>query len=582
MPLNYRPFLFAVSLALTFAAHAANVTGTVTDAATNRPLGSMVVAAYDTAGALRATATTDATGLYVLTVAPGEYRLLAYDPAGVYATMFDGNAESFETSPVRSIGAGGATVDFALVRGGMITGNVRPGAIVEAFNLSGTRRGFTTADANGVFTLVLPPGEYKLVAYDPEGIFAPSFHRDARAFAEATPVRVTEGLTTGNILFTLRRAARVSGTAVDAATQAPLSGMLVYAYTSDGLLVAQTVTAGDGSFAFSLAPGPYRFVAADPARVYATVFHGGSRSFELAEIVTLVEAEQRTGVALALVRGVVISGHVSAAGVTVSAYNLDGTLHVSTTSDAGGNYALLVAPGDYKVVVADPGLVYATQFYGGTTFRTAARLSASTNVSGIDLTLVRAGRISGIVRNAENGQPLAGIQVAAYDSDGVAAAVATTGADGRYALAVAPGAYRLLAFDVQLTYVTAYAGGQTSYETTVPLVITADSNTTVDFVMRRGLRVTGQVASRNGTGLTGIEIFALDADGNRVAAATSNGGAFTIVLPPGTYRFVAVDPEGRFFTAEYPGSVIVSEGHLPPPVIFSLDGRAGRRRSVRH
>lgn len=579
MPFIARALLACVFLSLAVVAQGANVSGTVRDAETGEPLQSMVVAAYDAAGVLRGTATTDATGLYVLSINPGDYRLLAYDPAGVYATAFDDDAESFETSPLRNIRSSGATIGFALVKGGYITGSARPGSVVEAYNLSGTRRGFTTADASGRFTLVLPPRDYKLVAYDPDGVYAASFWQNARAFADATPVRVRRGLTVANVAFTLVSAARVSGTAVDASTLAPLASILVYAYTPAGSLVATATTDVAGAFVFSLPPGTYRFVAADPARAFATAFYDGSRSFERAEIVTVISNEQRPGVQLRLERAVLISGRVNAAGLTVAAYNLDGTLHTSTTSDGSGNYTLVVAPGQYRIAVSDPQLVYAVQFFGGTSFRTATTVDAISNVAGIDVTAPRAGRVSGIVRTA-NGLPLAGIQVAAYDSAGLLAGVATTDAAGRYALALAPGSYRLLAFDAALTYVTAYAGGATSYEATIPIIVHADGSVIADFSLHTGLRVTGQVASRGGLALTGIEIFALDASGNRVAAATSNEGTFAIVLRPGTYRFAAVDPAGRYH-ATVSGSVTVSEGQVPL-VTLVLESAVSRRRSVRH
>lgn len=578
MPLTARALLACVFLSLGAVAHGANVTGTVRAASSHAPLQSMVVAAYDASGNLRGTATTDATGLYVLSIPAGSYRFLAYDPAGVYATVFDDNASSFETTPLRGIGSSGASVDFMLMKGGYVTGTVRPGAVVEAYNLSGTRRGFTTASTGGDFTLVLPPGDYKLVAFDPNGAYAASFWQNARAFAEAAAVRVREGQTTANVDFTLVPAARVSGTAVDAATLAPLPSMLVYAYTPAGSLVATVTTNATGAFALSLPPGTYRFVAADPAHVFATAFYDGSRSFEKSNILTVVSGEQRPGVVLRLERAFTISGHVTAAGLTVAAYNLDGTLHTSTTSNSAGNYTLAVAPGTYKIGVSDPQLVYATQFWGGSSFRTATPVNGAPNVTGIDITPPRAGRVNGLVR--ANGLPVAGIQVAAYDSAGMLASVDTSDEAGRYALALAPGSYRLLAFDTSLTYATAYAGGATSFEATVPLIVHADGDAIVDFSLQTGLRVTGQVASRGGVALTGIEVFALDAAGNRVAAATSNEGTFTIVLRPGTYRFMAVDPEGRYNPAES-ASVTVSEGQLPS-VVLTLETVGSRRRSVRH
>lgn len=589
MPPIARALLLSISVLVAAAAHAGNVTGTVTDAATNLRLGGMVVAAYDTAGVLRATATTDATGLYVLTVPNGDYRVLAYDPSGIYTTRFDADAESFETSPVRTVGNAGLQIDFRLLRGGRITGHVqsttgtaRPGAIVEAYNLSGTRRGFTTADAGGNYSIVLPPGDYKLVAFDVNGGYAASFYDGAIAFADAQPVRVTESAVTSNISFNLGLAARVSGTAVEAATQLPLGGIDVYAYTATGSFVARTTTASNGTFSMSLPAGQYRLVAADPARFFATTYYNGAKSFGGGEIVVLGQGQQRTDLRLTLARGALIRGRVNGPNLTVAAYNLDGTLHNATVSDAQGNYTLVVAPGEYKVGVSDASQTYATRFYGDTPdFRAAMRLFVGNDTTGIDVTLPRGGRITGTVRDAATAQPLAGMTAAAYDAAGVLVASATTAADGRYTLVVAPGAYRVLVFDPNLDFVTAYAGGTSTYETTVPINLTADATVTAHLTMRRGTRVTGRTVHQNGSAVTGLEVFALDAAGNRVAGSTSaTDGAFTIVLPPGTYRLLAVDPQSRYHPTEAPTAIIVTGGAPPPPVQITLQG-VTKRRAVR-
>lgn len=588
MRLLARALLTVVLASAALRADAANVTGTVTSAASGDRLAGMVVAAYDASGVLRGTAGTDATGLYVLTIPAGDYRILAYDPTGVYATSFDANAESFETSPLRSIPAGGAQISFALVKGGAVVGRVqnaagspRAGFVVEAYNLSGTRRGFTSTNSTGDYSLVLPPGEYKLVAYDPAGVYAAAFHPGVRSFAEAAPVPVAEGASTP-VAFTLGVAGRVNGTAIDAVTRLPLSSILIYAYTSTGALVAVTTTDASGAFRFALPAGDYRFVAADAARVYATAYYGGSRSFEGGQVVSLSAGGQRDGVQLALTRGARITGRVSAPNLLIAAYNLDGTLHASTTSDAAGNYTLVVAPGDYRIAVSDPSQTFATVFYGGTAdFRFARTISVNGNVAGIDVTLPRGGIVSGVVREAVSGPMLSGINVGAYDASGTLVAAAVTGSDGRYRLVVAPGPYRFVAFDAQLRYATSYVGGATSYETSAPLVVEADTMITADFAMHRGVQVSGTVRSDDGVALTGVEVFALDASGNRAAGAVSKDGAFTIVVTPGTYRFIAIDPFRRYIATDPSAEVVVVSGGSVPDVNLVLKSHT-RRRAVRH
>jgi len=567
------------------AAGAATVTGTVTGAPTHVALKNMVVAAYDATGTLRGTASTDATGLYILTLSVGEYRLLAYDPAGVYATAFDGNAESFETSLLRSVPNIGTQVPFTLVQGGVISGKVQSAgaplqdAVVEAYNLSGTRRGFTSTNSTANYSLVLPPGEYKVVAYTNSN-YAVTFYNTVRSFAEATPVRVVAGLAK-SVTFTLGVAAHVSGTAVDGATGLTLPSILVYAYTPDGAFVSVTTTNASGAFQFALPAGDYRFVAADASRVYATAYHDGSRSFEGASTIVLAAGEQRQNLQLALTRGARITGHVNAPDLVVAAYNLDGTLHASATSDAAGNYVLVVAPGEVRISVSDPSLVYATIFYGGgAAFRSGSTLAVTGDLAGIDVTLPRGGHVSGTVRSTTS-QALSGIGVAAYDASGIDGAPATSGSDGRYTLVVAPGTYRVVAFDSKLEFAASYSGGATSYETCTPLTVDAGALTTDDFTMRRGVRVNGTVLSPNGERMTGIEVFALDSAGNHLGGATSNDGGFTIAVLPGSYRFIAVDPFRRFAPADPSPDVLVVVGQTPPAVTLTLKSIT-RRRSVRN
>jgi hypothetical protein len=567
-------------------ASAAVVSGTVREAGTNVPLAGKIVAAYDASGQLRGTATTDPTGLYVLNLDPGSYRILAYDLSGIYATMFDANAESFETSPLRTIPASGATISFALVRAGTVIGRVRgngnglSGMVVDAYNLSGTRRGSTTTDANGDYSLVLPPGEYKLVAYDPLGFYGHAFYEGEHSFEEATAVRVDPGVPRG-ANFTLEIAARAIGTVVDAATNVPLAAMLVYAYSSDGTLVGTTVTDSAGQFRFSLPGGNYRFVAADASGNYATGFYENSRAFETSRVVTLVSGQLRGDLRIALARGAHIRGHVNAPNLFVAAYNLDGTLHATTTSNANGDYTLLVAPGDYRIAVSDLSGTYATRFFGdASSFRVAQTVTASVDISGIDVTLPVGGRITGTTRDA-SGNPLPGISVVAYDAAGLLIGSATSGSDGRYTLVLAPGPYRVLAFDPNLGYATSYAGAATTFEATIPLNVTAGTSTTVDFTMRPGMRLTGTVKTDQGTSLDAIEIFAIDANGNRVAGATSSNGTFTLVLRPGTYRFIAVDPQGRYPATAPTAPTTITEGQLPPPLALTVTTPA-RRRAVRH
>lgn len=582
-----RAALAVLLLFLSTAAAAATVTGSVSSENGSR-LASKVVAAYDATGTLRGTAATTSNGTYTLNLPTGSFRLLAYDPEGVYATSFFGGADSFDTTPfVTPPQLTPFEANFVLPLGGFVRGVVLApnaplaGAIVEAYNLSGTRRGFTTTNANGEYALVLPAGDFKIFAYDANGAFAGEFHADTRAFADAVPVRVSPPATS-TIAFALERAARVSGTVSDASNGARLDDILVYAYTAGGALVARTETDATGTFRFSLGPGQYRFVAADPRLTYANAFFAASRSFERADVVTLTAGQERHDLALRSARGALVSGRVSGApGAVVVAYNLDGTVHATTTVDARGEYRLVLAPGEYKIAAIDPTGASATQFQrGATTFAAASAIRVVGNdvLPGLDFTQTAAARFSGIVRDAATLTPLAGMTVAAYDATGALAGQTTTATNGSYTLGVSAGTYRVLVYDTRLHYATAYAVGATTYETTPPRTVAAGELAQSDLAMRRGTRVTGTVTA-NGAAVEGAEVVALDGSGNRVASAAVNAGAFTIVVAPGTYRFQVLDPRSRYFPS---AAVTVAVGsQSPAPLAFTLTP-AKKHRAVRH
>jgi hypothetical protein len=569
-------------------AHAAMVSGTV-----GTPSGALpgaVVSAYDANGFLQRSVSTDASGRYFMTIPAGSYRLLAYDPSGDFATVFHPNAESFETSVFVSIAEDAPVeVSFTLPRAGVLAGSVTGGnmplaaAVIEVYNLSGTRRTRVQASASGAYSLVLPAGEYKVFAYDANDVFAGVFAPSAIAFADAALVRIDPPATT-TVFFSLTAVARVSGVVLDAETQAPLPEKLVYVYTTAGALVTSRVTDAAGVFRVSLAAGSYRFVGADPAGTYAPVFYVASRSFEASDVVPLAAGAVRSDLTLAAERGGAVSGQVNASvKTTVIAYNPDGTRHASTETSESGAYRLVTAPGTYKLAVTDFQGQYAAQFYSDSMLFAEAdevAVFVGHTLTGVDFTPARAGRFAGTVRDGGNGQPLGGMTVVAYDLTGRQIAQATTGTSGDYRLALAPGQYRLLVFDTHLEYATAYATGATSYDMTPLLSVEAGVDQAASFAMFRGVRVTGTVVEEHGATLDGIEVFALDATGNRVAAATTTSvGIFTLVVQSGMYTLVPRDPYHRY-TLRVPGTP-VAVGPTPPTPVTLMMQTVTRRRTVR-
>ncbi|HET7712665.1 MAG TPA: carboxypeptidase-like regulatory domain-containing protein [Thermoanaerobaculia bacterium] len=607
--------LFILLAAASSSAHAASISGTVRDAS-GAPLAGARVSAYQTNGNLAATVSTDGAGAYIVqSLSAGSYRLLAYDPAGNFATSFYRDAPSFEESTEISLQSSQSlsNIHFQLVRGGTVTGTVKTSngtpierVIVAAYNVpSGTRRGFTTTDTSGRYRLVLPPGEYRVAAFDESLRYATTFFDDAGTFHSAAPVHVQPGETTGTLDFQLRLAALVSGT-VRSPAGVRLSGIRISAYDAEGHVAATALSDLAGEYRLALREGAYRVVFEDPSGEYAAVFYGSAESFDVAPPLIVSSGQTVAGVDAVLPRAAHIAGRVIDAGtgaplplMTVTAFNVPGgTTRTFTTTNAAGEYQLNVPPGVYRIGAYDPNGAYATRFYrDGTAFADAEPVSVSSGqrLSGLQIALPKGGRLRGEVRDASSGAVAASITIAAYDSMGRLVATVKTDPSGRYTLVLSPGTYRVTAFDETLFYANAYLDGAVNLEMTRPTAVAAEAILEgQNFSLIRAARISGSVSeAASGRALPGITVTAYDRAGFAVLSATSGpDGTFQFPLPPGMYRFVAADPAGAYLPLFYPqsatlagaGEYTVTPGSALTPLAFRLAPPIvnARRRSARH
>lgn len=282
------------------AAQTAFISGAVATAFSS-PLAGITVVAYGANGLPAATTTTDPLGRYTLAVSFGTYRLLAYDLNGTYATSFYSNSTSFETSAQLSVTGSLNGVDFGMVRGYQASGRVLAsagnplvGMVVAAYNTDGSRRGFAKTSGSGVFALVLPPGTYRFAAYDESLNYATSFYQGQSSFEAAASVSVSSAII--GIDFSLPLAAKVTGSALDRGTRAPLASLSVKAHTPAGDLVYSTTTDADGRFTMALAPGDYKFLAFDDAKHYVISYFSDASSFASAPSFHLAAGQALPGV----------------------------------------------------------------------------------------------------------------------------------------------------------------------------------------------------------------------------------------------------------------------------------------------
>ena len=254
--------------------------------------GIAVVLVKDVEGFQRITryrAFTDATGTYRITnVPPGNYRPATATPEFV---AVDTSPNLFDKSKTLLINKDETveSVDFELMRGGVITGRVtdadgRP--IIEetvsissaepnrsfGYSISSHRR--TRTDDRGVYRVFgIAPGTYKVAAGRNEvspswerSPFRQTFHPGVTDASHATTINVTEGSETTNVDITIKEVGRtysVRGRIIDGDTGRPIAnvpyGITVYltpnhrSGMSDG-----SVSNSDGEFQWhNLRPGKY-------------------------------------------------------------------------------------------------------------------------------------------------------------------------------------------------------------------------------------------------------------------------------------------------------------------------------------
>ncbi|MDX6695078.1 MAG: hypothetical protein QOF02_2681 [Blastocatellia bacterium] len=288
----------------------------------------------------QARATTDAEGRFRLSNVPaGRHEVVPVAPAFVVPgtrTGYGSQGKSVNLVEGETIDK----IDFALVRGGVITGRVtdadgRPviaehPQLTQADQSNGQRsplffnsNSFETDD-RGIYRMYgITPGRYRLsvgvdskegavrIGFGRGGFFARTFHPGVTDEAKATIIEVTEGSEATNVDITLGRRAdtyAVSGRVVDAATGKPVANMAVGygSLTPEGKQMQGfgfgNRTDADGNFRFDgLVPGRYAAFAAN--------FEQQTEDYNVPVPFEINEGDA-TGVVIKLRRGASISGMV--------------------------------------------------------------------------------------------------------------------------------------------------------------------------------------------------------------------------------------------------------------------------------
>jgi len=399
---------------------------------------------------------------------------------------------------------------------GQITGGGvgLPDARVTVYDApSGVFRASAGTNANGEFTILLPPGEYRFF-FSASAPWLPEWWDDRASFNEATIVTLTLGVIPPRLNADLARGVIVTGRVTDAGTHLPVAGVGVNAQRADAPCCESffTSTDADGRYRLAVRENVTLTVGFFPppsATPYLGQWWNGRRSFSEADVLSVGTVEV-AGIDAALERGVFVRGRVTdaandqpLANVNVSAHVVSGlcceTFFAST--NAQGEYTMMVRTNVTIIVGFFPqpsDIPYIPSYWNGRrSFAEADPIAVGTfDVSAINAALERGVFMRGRVTDALTGSGIP--QATVIASVGTCCGesfFASTSSDGTYVTAVRRNVTLQVRFDGPFgsSYLTQWFDGRATIGDADPVLVTTVDVLGVDAALERGVFVRGRV-----------------------------------------------------------------------------------------
>jgi len=590
------------------------ITGAVTDAVWGGPIAGVWVYLYNSAGDYMGSAASNTAGVYArANLAAGTYYLRTSNGLGYLDELYDDVPCASSCYPYTSgagvaVTAGMATsgIDFALTKGGTITGTVRgepsgtllAGVRVNIYDSTGNNVASVTTTVSGAYSKNgLSSGSYYLRTSNNLGFLDELYDNlpcsgGCWPYTQGTPVNVTAGATAGGIDFALSLGGSITGTVTDTGSGAPLAGVQVEARSLSGSYFQANATTN--------ASGVYTLIGL-PTRSYEVfTFNGAgyidekyddvscpSGCWQVSGTPVAVTAGNVTpAIDFGLVLGGTIAGTVTDSSTTAPAPNVEVGVHNAAgrslrfaVTNAAGQYAVTGLPAGTHYVKTVAFGNYLSEVYAdipcpscymtsGASITipagaTGVPVSIGGTHAGIDFALAPGGSITGTVTDASTGAPLDYVHVEA--SNGTVTRSVQSDASGVYSIVgLFTGAYRVR---VQTMFGSGHVNevydnqpcpdaGCSSVAGT-PVAVTAGSATTgIDFALAPGGTITGTVrdaASGAPLPYPRVSVYRAGAENSSFWGSGNGSGIYTVTgLPTGTYYVIA---DGDNFVDELYGGL---------------------------
>ncbi len=436
-----------------------------------------------------------------------------------------------------------------------------PGAMVTVYDSWGIPHQMARTSADGSYSVILPPGE------DTVNVTTGAFQglsqagnvllssmkinvSTAQGFGYNTPNMVVPIVVHSSSLQGFVYWNNANQTSYNSSVDQLLVGAkLVFWGTANQTKLTATTDAS-GSFLLSnVPPGVYNY----------NILYAGTNYTESAVTVKPSTPENATvGLAPAIFQGTVaLPSGASVSGSTVTAISATGVVS-STTSNSTGKFVLgNLGPGNYTVTASGPYAGYRSLGEAATVTKPGQR---------INLTLVVTPSVSFGFSVTANGQPVAGFPVrfipivtlssnasalSYYATAQAAAMVFTTNSNGVVSGTLPTGNYSI--------YAAGYVGnrlysGLTSIHTPASL----DFTNPTTLALAPAFPLSGSVGKADAHNSTSTFVIAYNAAGNSIVTPANASGAFTLLLPSGTYTVQAVQGLSTAATPVYTTMTSVS------------------------
>jgi 5-hydroxyisourate hydrolase-like protein (transthyretin family) len=397
------------------------ITGVVTDRATGAPITGICVDAYDSSGAVAASAQTSTSGDYTLSaLGTGSYRVGFVDcNASVYVTQYYNVKTSLASADPVAVTAGATRsgINAAMVAEGQITGKVTDsstavplsGICVDLYSGNGNVVSSVSTDGTGLYTTPhMAAGTYRVGFFNCGGsTYAAQYYNEKPSLASANSVTIADGTVTSGINAAMVRSGQITGTVTDSVTHAPVAGICADVLDSSGNNISLASTNGSGVYTITgLQTGSYRveFFSQCGTMNYVTQYYNGKASLANADPVAVTVAKTTSGINAAIVKGGEITGTVTdsstgapISGICVDAFDSNGNDVAAGYTDGTGAYTIYGAPpGGARVEFYSQASSYSNPSCGGTNYITQYYKAKASLATANPITVASAATTTGI------------------------------------------------------------------------------------------------------------------------------------------------------------------------------------------